>query len=153
MRNYSRLLRVATPNGERIRANIVQMGDNVRIEVRPLEVVKKDDPPFAQNGVIRFQIPSSKYKDTIATLTQYLEDLFLKGMADEDIYTSLGAKPKRKRTKRSRKTREIEIDQGEGDTPSVYDRTRGDEQTESAGGGDSDSEVAESGDSDSEGEN
>ena len=141
--NYARPLKVSAPDGERIYAKVFQLGDNIKIEINYLEVVKKDDPPFAHNGVITINVPRKKYSETIASLTQYLEDLFLKGMADENIYTSLGVKPKSRRTKKSDPGRETKRVEGKGDSPSVHISPRGDESSESSRGRESESKMAE----------
>lgn len=133
IRTYAKPLKVSTPEGERIYASITKVPDRVIIEVRPLEVVKEDDPPFAHNGVIRFSCKRENYSETIKILTQYLEDLFLKGMADESIYRGLGVKSKSRRTKKSDSSREVESDSGEGDSSSIHSGSRGDQQTESSG--------------------
>lgn len=144
---YARPLKVSTPEGERIVAKVFRYGDKVRIEINYLEVVKKDDPPFAKNGVIQINVPVKKYRDAIIALTKYLEDLFLKGMADEDTYTSLGAKPNPRRAKKLDSTRKASSSEREGGTSSVHLSPRRDESTESSRRGKSDSEMAESGNS------
>jgi len=148
---YARPLKVSTPDGKRIYAKIFRSGDNAKIEINYLEVVKKDDPPFAHNGMITLNVPVKKYSETLAILTQYLEDLFLKGMADESIYTSLGAKPKSRRIKKSDPGGEAKIFEGERNSPSVHFSSRRDESSESSRGGQSKSEVAESSDSEDSG--
>lgn len=148
---YARPLKVSTPEGKRIFAKIFRNGDNVRIEVNYLDVVKKDDPPFAQNGTIRFNVPRTRYVQTIASLTKYLEDLFLKGMADEDIYSSLGAKPQPRRAKKVDTGRKVSFAKREGDSSSVHVSSRRSESSESSRRGKSDSEVAESSDSEDSG--
>ena len=148
---YPRLLKVSTPEGKRIHAKIFRLKENVRIEINYLEVVKKDDPPFSVNGVIRMRVPIIKYKDTIKLLTKYLEDLFLKGMSDEDTYTSLGAKPKSRRSKKVDPGREVKSFEGERNTSSLHTSARGRESTESSRRGKTDSKMAESGDSENSG--
>ena len=149
--SYARPLKVSNPEGERIYAKVFRSGDNVRIEINYLEVVKKDDPSFAHNGVITFNVPKEKYSETIKILTQYLEDLFLKGMADESIYTSLGAKSKLRRTKKSGSAKKVGISERVGSTSSVHVGPRGDESPESSRRRKSESEMAESGDSENSG--
>ncbi len=148
---YAHPLKVSNPKGERIYAKILRLGDNVRIEINYLEVVKKDDPPFAHNGVITISVSRKKYSETIATLTQYLEDLFLKGMADENIYTSLGAKPKSRGIKKSDSGKKAGRVEGERDSSSVHISPRGDESSESSRGRESESEMAEGGNSEDSG--
>jgi alpha-glucosidase (family GH31 glycosyl hydrolase) len=143
MNYYQRPLKVSTPDGERVIANITS-GALVTITVPRLDVVAKDNPLFAKDGVIRLTVKREKYQETIRVLTQYLEDLFLKGMADEDTYTSLGAKPERKRTTRKDTSREERTIEGERDTASVHVSTRRNESTESVGSRDTSTEVDKS---------
>lgn len=143
---YARPLKVSTPDGERIVARVLRHGDQAKIEVNYLEVVKKDDPPFAHNGVISFNVPVANYPKTIELLTRYLEDLFLKGMADEDIYTGLGAKPKPRRTAKRDSGGKTSSVEREGDSPGVHLSPRRDEQTKSSWGRKPSPEVAEGGD-------
>jgi hypothetical protein len=146
MGRYSRPLKVSTPEGKRIIANILQMGESNRIEIAFIEGVQKDNPPFAQNGVIRFVYEKEKHQEVISALEKYLEDIFLKGMADEDTYTSLGAKPKPRGVKSPSSERKIRGTERERKPDRIYSRPRRGKQTESDRGGDADSEMAESGD-------
>jgi hypothetical protein len=143
-------LKVSTPEGEPIYAIItpVQQGV-VHVEVRPLEVVQEDNPPFSVNGVIRFRAPTGqKFKEIMINLTNYLESLFLKDMAkDENIYSSLGVKPQPRRNTQSHPIRQTRKPIGERDISGVHDSSGGPEQTESSGNGKPDSEVDESGNS------
>ena len=143
---YSRPLKVSSPEGERIIANILRFGDKVQIEIAPLEVVKKDDPPFAHNGVIRYKCTIENYRKAIDLLTKYLEDLFLKGMADEDTYSSLGAKPKPRRTQKIDTGRKTEKSEGKGDLASLHSRARRSESSESPRGREPGLKMAESSD-------
>lgn len=149
---YARPLKVSTPDGERIVARVLRHGDRARIEVNYLEVVKKDDPPFAHNGVISFSVPVAKYPKVIETLTKYLEDLFLKGMADEDTYTSLGAKPKPRRTAKRDSGGKAASVEGEGSSAGVHLSPRRDEPPKSSWGGKSSPKVAEGSDPSDSGE-
>jgi len=143
---YARALKVSSPDGERIYAKIFRLKDDVIIEVNYLEVVKKDNPPFAHNGIIKMHASLEKYKETLSLLTKYLEDLFLKGMADEDTYSSLGAKPKSRRTKKINFGGEAKSFKGKRSPSSLYVSSRGEESTESSGRGETDSEMAEGSD-------
>lgn len=145
-KRYARPLKVSTPEGERIIAKVLRHGEKVMIEINYLDVVKNDDPPFSHNGVIQINVPVEKYKQTIEALTQYLEDLFLKGMADEDIYTSLGAKPNPRRAKKSDSGGKAKSAEGEGSSSSVHASPRRSESSESSRRGKSDSEMAEGSD-------
>lgn len=149
--NYARPLKVSSPDGKRIYAKVFRLESNVRIEINYLEVVKKDDPPFAHNGVITINVPREKYSKTIEILTRYIENLFLKGMADEDIYPSLGAKPKPRRTEKVDLGGKVSFAKRQGDSPSVHLSPRGSKSSESSRGGNADSEVAESSDSEDSG--
>jgi len=140
---YIRPLKVATPEGEQIQAHVLVAGERRIIEIAYLKEVQKDDPPFACNGQIRFSCNREKYLETIKILERYLENIFLKGMADEDIYSSLGAKPKRRRTKKQNITREVVIDKRKRDSSSLHDSSGGEESAEGIAAGDSDNEVAE----------
>lgn len=148
---YARALKVSTPEGKRIYAKIFRSKDDIQIEINYLEVVKKDDPPFSHNGVIRMHTTIEKYKDTIKLLTKYLEDLFLKGMADEDTYRGLGAKPKSRRTKKINLGREVKSFKGERDSSSLHAGSRREKPTEGSGQGKTDSEMAESSNSENSG--
>jgi hypothetical protein len=143
---YLRPLKLTSPD-RRVSAKIFRQGDQVRIEVDFLEEVRKDDPPFAHNGVIVMSTSVEMYPKIIEALTKYLDDLFLKGMADEDTYSSLGAKSRPKRVEKRNLEGEVRFAKRTGSTPSVHSSPRRTEQTESPGRGDADSEVAKSSDS------
>ncbi len=136
MKYYSKPLKVSEPDGQRVYARVKRIGNNVDIEVSFLEIVKEDDPPFATNGVIHFTCLQKQYAEVITVLTQYLEDLFLKGMANEDIHTLLGTKPKSRRdskldtTVNVRQPKESAESKSERDTTSVHSGTGRDKQTE-----------------------
>ena len=144
--SYSRPLKVCSPEGVRVVANIMRHGERVQIEIAPLEVVRKDDPPFAHDGLIRYNCTVEKYRDAIRLLTRYLEDLFLKGMADENIYSGLGAKSKPRRTEKIDTGRKAEKPKGEGSVASLHARARRTKSSENPRGRDTDVEVAESSD-------
>ena len=68
---YSRPLKVSTPEGERIIANIQKIGDHIVIEIsKYIEAVKKDNPPFAKHGFIGFSCTREKYKETMAAVAR-----------------------------------------------------------------------------------
>lgn len=148
---YARVLKVSSPDGKRIYAKIFRLKGDVIIEVNYLEVVKKDNPPFAHNGVIKMHASLIKYKETLNLLTKYLEDLFLKGMADEDTYSSLGAKPKSRRTKKINSGGEAKSFERKRSPASLHVSSRGNESTESSGRGKTDSKMAEGGDQENSG--
>jgi len=148
--NYVRPLNVSSPDGKRIIAHIISTGDNKRIiEVAFLEEVKKDDPPFACNGQIRFSCKREKYVETIKILEKYLEDIFLKGMADENIYSSLGTKSKRRGVKKQNIETEIIINKRKRNSPGLHYSTGRKKSTKSIATGDADIEVAEDNNSES----
>lgn len=144
---YTKLLQVSTPEGKRISANINRTGNKVFIGVDYLKIVEKDNPSFAEKGIIKISCDLSKYSKTIKLLTQYFEDLFLKGMADENIYTGLGIKSKSRRTKRKDTKREVGNSKREGSSSSVHAGARGDESSESTGRGYTAPKMAEGRDS------
>ena len=145
---YVHPLNVCSPEGKRVDAKITQMGSLCKIEIDFLEVVKKDNPPFAKDGVISFESDSTKHQEIIFKLEKYLEDLFLKGMADEDLHRSLRIESKSRRDKAARLSRKARSSKRKGNTPSVHFGARGGEQTESDRPRDSNIEVAESSDKD-----
>ncbi len=140
---YIRLLKVATPEGKRIPANIHRVGKRVSIRVDYLEVVEKDNPPFAEKGIIKVSCEQPKYVETINLLTQYLEDLFLKGMSDENIHTSLGAQSKPGGAKAKDTKRKAGRSKRERGTPGIQPGAGGDEPSEGTGRGYTNPEVAE----------
>ena len=129
--SYIRPLKVSTPEGKRIEAEIIRMQDYVQVAIPFLDAVKKDDPPFAKDGVIHFPVERSKYEETIVKLEKYLESLFLKGMGDEDLHRSLGVKLKSGGVKKSRFSGKAKVPGGEGSTAGVYPGPRGDEPSKS----------------------
>ena len=141
--SYTHPLKVSTPEGKRIIVTIYRSANKAIIEIPFIEGVKKDDPPFACNGQISFSCEREKYAETINILERYLEDIFLKGMANEDIYSSLGVKPKRRRAKGQGTKRKITIDKRKGDSASLHDSTGREESSESPGTGNADNEMAE----------
>jgi len=146
---YVHPLNVCSPEGKRVDAKVTQMGKSCLIEVDFLEVVMKDDPPFAKDGVISFKSDSTKHQEIIFKLEKYLEDLFLKGMADEDLHRSLGIEPESGGIKKSRSKGKIRRASGKGNFPSVHFGSRRGESTEGDRSGDPDIEMAESSDKDS----
>lgn len=99
MTTFKKPLKVSTPEGRRIFANIYQ-GADITIEIPFLEVVKKDKPAFAKKGIIRFSIEQSKYKDAITKIEKYLETLFLGELENDNTGTSVKAKSKPRRNKK-----------------------------------------------------
>ncbi len=143
-----RPLKVSTPEGKRIMLHSFRSGPElVVLEVPFLEVVKKDDPPFAANGIIRFNVKRSTYSKSVEALTSYLESLFLielgkKEEVDESLYSSLGAKPNIRRTKSSNSKKNVGVGEGKRDISSIHSGTRRKKPTESIGERGPDPEVA-----------
>ena len=143
---YKRPLKVSTAKGVRVYATVVRVKDTVRISVDYFAEVERDAPEFAKNGRICMVVHVDKYPKTIELITQYLEDLFLKGMADEDIRSSLGAQLDSRRTSKRSSRGKAKESEG-GSTTSVHARSRGSKSSESSRGRKPTSEMAESGDS------
>ena len=149
--SYPRPLKVSTPDGKRIVAKITSVpGGKVKILIPFLDEVKRDDPPFAKDGVIKMQCTRIDYVNVIRKVTHYIENLFLKGMADEDIDPSVSPQLDPGTTEGDDPEREDGSAEGEGDSPSVYSGARGSESTKSSGRRKSSSSVAESGDPETE---
>ncbi len=146
-----RPLKVSTPKGERIMLHSSRSGSElVVLEVPFLEVVKKDDPPFAVNGIIRFHVKRIKYKESVDALTLYIESLFLRELGkkeeiNESIYTSLGAKPNVRRTKKSDSKGNVRSGERERDLPGIHSGARREKQAESIRKRGSDTKMAEVG--------
>jgi hypothetical protein len=157
-RRLTKQLRVSSPDGKPVYAIVTPQMETVHIEVRYLDVVAKDDPPFSRNGVIRFTCrrlanrDQPGYKAVMNQLTQYIESLYLKEMdeenkVDENIYSSIGAKSKPRRIKKSPSKPKVERTIGTGDTSGIHSSARGEEQADAFGSRESDSDVAEGSDS------
>lgn len=146
---YIRPLNVSTPKGQRIEAKIARWGDIMQVDLDFLDVVLKDNPPFASEGMIHFAVERIEYEETIIKLEKYLEDLFLKGMADEDLHRSLRIKPKSGRDKTARLSRKARSSKRKGYSSGLHLSTRGRESTESDRSGNSNTKVAEGSDKDS----
>lgn len=134
---YTKRLKVSDPNGVPVYA-IIRPGLNTsNVEVRYLEVVAKDNPPFANNGVIRFNVSKGKFKNAIQALTNYIETLYLKELdkgivINEDIYTSIGIeRTKSGGNKSSIKQRGTRTFKGERDVTGLHNSARGSDDAES----------------------
>jgi hypothetical protein len=138
---YKKVLQVATPEGEKIVAHVQKSGTWVIINVPYLEAVKKDKPEFAKKGIINFKVKLSDYSNAIISLTKYLEDLFLKEMSDENNRTSIRTKSKSGRNERKDTETKTGTTEGEGDSASLHDSTRGNQQTQSDRGRTADSKM------------
>ena len=125
------LLKVSDTTGKPIYAWVKSFKGNINIRVGFLQEVKDDNPQFATNGMIRFNCKQTKYKEAIDKLTKYLEDLFLKGIADEDNNTSIKIGNKSGRDKKQNIKRADGKDKRSRDNTSVHSGTRRIESTES----------------------
>jgi len=133
MSRENKPLKVCFPAGERVTAQVtVVPGSRVVVQV----------PKFD----IKFSVEQAKYKEALRRLEKYLEDLILKGMADEDSNPSIGADfdPGRaqgegagRKAKRHKRARHL---------AGIYAGTRWREPAEDIGGGLADPEVAEGSD-------
>ena len=132
-------LKVAYPSGARLFATIIPAGQNVVVRV----------PDFD----IEYQVERPKYQASIKLLEKYLEDVILRGMAeDEDFDPSSGADFKPGGNEKKSPARKAKRDRGDGDSAGVHAGARGDEPPESFGGGLADLEMAASGNTQAGGE-
>lgn len=92
MTKYRRTLNVSTAKGKTIVANIMQNGDQINIQIPYLSEVEIDKPRFAKDGVINFNVQQSLFSSAIRILEKYLEDLFLKGLENENRNTGVTAR-------------------------------------------------------------
>ena len=101
--------------------------------------MQKDNPIFAQNGLIRINVKRGDFKETLKSLTNYIESLFLKEMGEgevnEDIYTSLGVVGQRRGIEKSSKPGKAGSTKGKGSATGVHDSTRREEPAEGTGRG------------------
>lgn len=131
---YQKPLKVSTAEGKRIYAKVYVQGDDRVIRVPFIKEVEKDNPPFSKKGVITITVSTNTYHDAIEKLESYLENLFLKGMADEDSRTSHEARAKSGGAEKVHTEGKTGTDKGPGKTSSVRDSSRGNESAESSGG-------------------
>lgn len=139
-------LKVCDPSGKVVISKVTYLNGVATIELPFIEAVKKDNPEFAKNGVVKYTVPQRRYQKAKEGLTKYLEDLFLKELAeDETIYPGNGGKSNPGRTKKESSSRSNEKVTGE-DSNAVRDRGRGKKQSESDRGRVENSDVAQSSD-------
>ncbi len=122
-------LAVCAPTGEPIIAKISSTKSIVTVQVLKYK--------------INFQVERTKYKLAIKKLEKYLEDLILKGMADEDFNSSFRTDPDRGRIKEKNSKRKVSRVKRSGSLTGVYPRSRGKESTQGSGIGVTDSAVAQ----------
>ncbi len=144
-------LKVCDPSGKVIIATTELSFGTVLFVVPFLEVVKKDNPEFAEEGVISFIVPQPEYAQAKKTITNYLEDLFLKELNNEIIHPSDGNKPLPGRSKTKSSGGNSGKTEGENDNP-VCDRGGRGKQAKSERGRPQNSDVAKSSDKNSGGE-
>ena len=139
-------LKVSKPDGERIYAFIYPNGEGRIIEVGYLAVVAKDKPPFARQGVIRFNVPNANYAQGIEKVEKYLETLLLKEMNDGDNNSSVAEPVDGDGDKGTGAGGDNASDSGQGDTASVHDSPRGNKPAKDTRRRPTDSKVATSSD-------
>jgi len=123
-------LKVSTPKGESITAVIKADKDVFTLSVNYLEAVEKDNPKFADKGVIRVSGPRTKYSNIIKAIEKYLEDLFLKELSNEDTSTSDGSGLDKRATHEIASSGKDKSTKRKGNSSSVRDSARGDESPE-----------------------
>ncbi len=127
---HKKLLKVTQENGQSVCANIIRAGNNVTIKVDKLELVKIANPDFSKDGVIAMTIDISKYQDAIIKITKYLEDLFLKGMADNDSkITSNVSRSDTRRNDGKNSKRKVKSSERQGNYESLHSGSRGNKHT------------------------
>ena len=142
MKGIDRILKVSTSEGRRIHASVFKRTeDQVLIRVPYIKLVETDNPPFAKKGVIEMIVDTKVYQKTIIKITKYLEDLFLKGLKDEDNRSSSGASNDSRRVKSKNKTGVAGKDEGEGSDSSVHSSSRRKKSTSDDRGQQSSTEV------------
>lgn len=138
---HSRMLKVSTSKGERIIAEIRSIEDSIRIKVKFNELVKQDNPSFAKDGVIVMTCKREDYQKTLQHLTKYFEDLFLKGLSNENTNTSTRISNDSRGNKEQTESYSIGVDPGKGSDSSVYSRSRRTKSTKSPRAGFSSAKV------------
>jgi hypothetical protein len=133
MTKYKRKLNVSSPDGMPVYITVIPSRDSVAIRSEVYDLIKKDNPKFSKNGAICFNCPKDKYQESVFILTKYFEDLFLKGMSNEDLHTSFGIKPVKRGNAGKDKSSKTSRIKGKGDSSSIHSSTGGTEQAESFG--------------------
>ena len=121
-------LEVCTPDGVAVTAEIMSTVNSVMVRV----------PKFG----INYHVERAKYKPSIKLLEKYLEDLILKGMADEDIDTSIGVNFDPGGSKGKNLHRKVKRDKGKRRPSGIHLGTRGKKSAQGSGIGVSDSAMA-----------
>ena len=133
---YKLNLKVSTAEGKRIIANVEKNGSLIYITIPFLELVKQDMPVFARNGVIKINTTKNNYPKVIEKLTSYLENLFLKGLNNESISSSIGIGNVLRGVKAKNSKRKVKSIKRKGNITSIYPGARRDKQTASDRGRD-----------------
>lgn len=133
-------LKVCFPSGERVIAKITPVpGGKIVVAV----------PEFS----IKFSVERLKYKEALKRLEKYLEDLILKGMADENFDTGSGADFDPGRAPEESTGGQVERPKRPRRPTGVHAGPRGNKSTESVGSGPGIDEMAEGSDPPISGEN
>ena len=130
----TKLLKVSSPEGKRVEVKVRRNLDNVLITADYNKLVEADNPPFAKKGIIVIKVERDKYQATIATLTDYFETLFLKGLTNESMDPSPRAINDTRRDEKTDSKSYVGLDKGKGSDSSVHIGSRGQKHTKSFGG-------------------
>lgn len=123
MISYTKPLKVCHSNGEIIIARIFPFGDKVKIKIKYIKEVEEDNPKFANDGRINFNCSKNNYNNVIKKLTSYLENLFLKGIGNENIHTGIGVPNVKRGNAKKNSTRTIGTTEGKGNSSSIHSST------------------------------
>ncbi len=145
-RYYDKVLRTGDSKGNRIHLKVSANGlGSVRITSNAIEAVKRDRPKFAnKDGRLILDVSVKDYPEAIIKLESYLEHLFLKELENEDVHTSIGTGNDSRRNKKQVESSTVGVDEGKGNSSSVYNRPRRRKSTESIGRGDSEDSLDKS---------
>lgn len=145
MARYRKLLSVGNADGERVRADIQDMGHQIIIRVPYIHEVLLDQPEFAKGGRISITVGRDDYKKAISRLETYLEGLFLKGLLNETVDSSSGTGADAGRNESTDTGKPEKKDSGKRGASSVHGSTRRAKSTEGSRGGDETPTLDESG--------
>ncbi|MEJ2248033.1 MAG: hypothetical protein P8Y97_00050 [Candidatus Lokiarchaeota archaeon] len=87
---YKKLLKVSTSKGIRVPVFVRSIKEKCIIKSNYIKQVELDNPSFSKNGKLVIICDKKNYNKIIAKLTNYLENLFLKDLSDENIDSSIG---------------------------------------------------------------
>ena len=118
-------LSVCLPNGKRIMAKVDYSYGFAHIKLPYIKLVEKDNPDFSKDGIIRIKTGQKAYRNIIAGVEKYLEDLFLKEMSNDHRSTSNERNIDRSGIKKPCADKSVGESKGSGrSTKSVCDSTR-----------------------------